>query len=118
MERSLQVTSLVTTGLSCLQNLVTQYVLDGVFIKVSIGSEGMGPEITILLHGSRYVETAPDIEIQLWLPPTDAIQGVLIYSAFNPISQEIDHQSVDLKHMAEAQPYFDRAVQIFNCKRL
>ena len=70
----------------------------------------MGPDIAIEFQGSRYDPMSPLGDITFWRHPSDNSKFVLIYTMFDPKSDHMDHCSVDLSEVVEAQPYFDRAV--------
>jgi hypothetical protein len=119
VERSQQVARLISTGLRALQQISQRYTLEPhVFVRVGIGADGMAPEISIDFHGLPHDMITPGVDIQLWLNGSEEFEGTLIYSAFNPVTEEIDHQVADLKDLAEAQPYFERAVRLLKLNPL
>jgi hypothetical protein len=105
---------LVTAGLNYLHEVLALCLAaPAIQIKILIGHDGMGPEISLHFFGGRHLNSAPEIEIQLWQAPNPDLAGILIYSAFDPLTEALDHQTHHLQTLSEAQPYFRRAVQWF-----
>ena len=108
---------LVVGVLKCVERVVSTYSIQNkIFLSIRLGSEGMGPNITVEFQGSRYDETSPSGDITFWLHPHNDAKFVLIYTMFDPKSGIVDHQSVDLSELSEADSYFDRAISVFDLK--
>lgn len=105
---------LVAAGLTYLHEVLALCLAEpAIQIKILIGHAGMGPEISLYFFGGRYSNNAPEIEIQLWQSPNPDLAGILLYSAFDPLTETIDHQTHHLQTLSEAQPYFKQAAQWF-----
>lgn len=114
MNRITQRTNIISGGLECLSKIINKYAIDHkIFFQVTIGSDGgMAPEITIAFFGSQYDKSAPMGEIEMWTHE-DVTKCALIYSLYDPKSDDNDHLNQDLDHPNDAFPYFERAVQQF-----
>lgn len=120
MSRQEHISNIVSSALEYLQEIIEKYEWDHILkFRVTIGFEGMGPEISIIMHKSEYEDNSPEVDVQLWSDPHDDTRAILIYSAFDPRKKddEIDHYSKGLTSMSEAKPHFDKAVQLFGLSK-
>lgn len=108
---------LVVYALKCVERVVSSYPIHNkLWMTIRLGSEGTGPDIAVEFRGRHYDQMSPGGNITFWLHPHDKSKFVLIYSMFDPVSGNIDHHSVDLSELSEAEHYFDQAMALFNLK--
>ncbi len=108
---------LVIAVLKCVEYVVSTYPIQNkVWITIRLGSQGMGPNISVEFEGNRYEQAPFGGDITFWVHPHDESKFILIYSIFDPKSGEVDHRSVDLSKISEAEAYFDSAMAVFDLK--
>lgn len=85
-------------------------------IKVYIGNDGgMDPEITVEFKGPHWSEEQIFAEITVWRG-IDDFEAKIILMIFEKNGDEILHECVDLKHVTDAEAYFDKILTFYEPK--
>jgi|GEM_PF-6553297 len=111
-------TKLVSDVLIYFQSFISRYDWRGnAFFRISIGSDGMEPEVTILLRSGHKPDEYVDTEIQFWLHPKDDEKFVFICDSYDPQSNEIDHESLDIQNINDVDVYFEKVAKLLKLER-
>jgi hypothetical protein len=110
---------IVATALEQLAYVMREYPIPkGIFTKTLIGDDGgMAPEITIQFSLGKYAKGLKplEVEITLWRGDNNSV-ATLIIDAFG--TEDIDlHEVAYLKHLDDAYPYFEKALDLFNLEK-
>jgi hypothetical protein len=85
-------------------------------IQVFIGNNGgMDPEITVQFTGPYWSEEQIFSEITVWRG-IDDFEAKIILMIFEKNGDEILHECVDLRHVPDAEAYFDKILTFYDPK--
>lgn len=114
---------IVATALEQLAYAITQYPIQTkVFVKALIGNHGgTAPEITIQFSVQKYAKNIRTVEVEMsfWQAPVMDAACILILDGFNTNDGEVIIQEVvNLKHLDDAYPYFEKAIDLFGLEKM
>jgi hypothetical protein len=107
---------IIATALEQLAYLMREYpVQSGILTKMLISNNGgKSPEISIQFSAPKATKKVKALEVEIsWWSSKKSAAKLTIDAIDKETGEALVHETIDLKHLDDAYPYFETALDLF-----